>query len=760
MVLITVIVSINLNRLSAENFHHYMKNLVESIDESISLYLSQSKTNINTLSQNPALRRADSSIPTYLHTTTPTIVDGSRKTGLEKQIFEHLDRVIGSNSDYIRIFYGTRYGSFIPTGVNEVVAAFDPTIRPWYTAAVEKPGEVVITETYLSTDGHITLAASKAVFDFRNEIVGVISGEISMRSLSTFLQNIDMGKSGFMMLVHRDGTILANTGDESTVLKKMNNIGISDFEKIQNGDSGFYRVKINGVHYKTIVHSSSRLGWKIIGFREHREVMTFTNKVRQNILLVTIFFVTLFGLASIYTTQRMLIPLKQTTDALSKLSVGEGDLTQRIPVKADEIGEMALEFNKFLQIMQTMISEISNVMDELLASAEDVAKSSEYLNTSAHSMNLQVDDVFRNTDQIKNITLSIAVSSDEASTNVKQVSEAIQNVSANMNVVASSSKQANSLMEMTTTEIGTIDNRIRDITSRVDEVVSAIYLTAISIEEMSLALNETSLNTTKANILSNEVDAHAKASSKVMQSLDQAAIEIGKILKVINDLAKQTNLLSLNASIEVANASGSGKVFSVLSTEAKQLTKQTRDETERISAQIEAIQDSIANAVLAIDQITNGIHDLNLINNTIAVNIDEQSIKINDIATTISNAVTISKQMASFIKTTNDGILQIGTNVTESHEGIKNIHGSYENIASITDVLSTNSIEASTGVSNIAKSSTEISHDINEIVTTIGGIATTCKQFAVEARKLNNSSNSLKTLSQKLDEMIAKFKVE
>jgi methyl-accepting chemotaxis protein len=695
-----------------------------------------------------------------MHTTTQTNVDAYNKTGLERQISDQLSRLLENNSDYVRIFYGTRHGSFISTGVYEIEPGYDPTTRPWYTAAIEKPDEVVITDTYLSTNGYITLAVSKAVLDMRNEPVGVISGEISLRNLASILHIVDMGKSGFMLLVHKDGSILSSTRDESMVLKKIYEMNIPDFAKLHDANTGFYRVNLNGTHYKTILHSSQNFGWKIIGFREYREVMTFTNKVRENIIIVTIIFVIIFGLIAIFSTQKMVDPLRQATESLSKLSVGEGDLTQRIPVKDyDEIGAMSIEFNKFLQNLQTMIIDINKVMDELLLSAGDVANTSDYLNNTANSLNSQIDSVFKNTDQIKYITHGIAVSSEEASTNVKQVSDAILEVSTNMNVVSNSSKQANQRIEMATREIGTIDGRIQDITGRVDEVVSAIYLTAISIEEMSIALNETSHNTTKANMLSNEVDTHAKASSKVMQSLDDAAIEIGKILKVINDLAKQTNLLSLNASIEVANASGSGKVFSVLATEAKQLTKQTREETDRISAQIEAIQESIANAVLAIDQITNGIHDLNLINNTIAVNIDEQSIKINDIASTISNAVATSKQMANFIKTTNEGILQIGRNVTESHEDIKNIHSSYENIASITDGLSTNSVEACTGVENIAKSSTEISSDINEIVSIIGGVASTCKQFTIEAGKLNTSSTSLKSLSEKLDEMINKFKV-
>lgn len=88
-----------------------------------------------------------------------------------------------------------------------------------------------------------------------------------------------------------------------------------------------------------------------------------------------------------------------------------------------------------------------------------------------------------------------------------------------------------------------------------------------------------------------------KSSTESVEKLSQSSDEIGKILKVINDIANQTNLLALNAAIEAARAGEHGKSFSVVATQVRSLAADTRDATQQIGAIIETIQTEISLAV-------------------------------------------------------------------------------------------------------------------------------------------------------------------
>ncbi|MBT5161511.1 MAG: methyl-accepting chemotaxis protein, partial [Alphaproteobacteria bacterium] len=123
-----------------------------------------------------------------------------------------------------------------------------------------------------------------------------------------------------------------------------------------------------------------------------------------------------------------------------------------------------------------------------------------------------------------------------------------------------------------------------------------------------------------------------------IRDLAEAAQRIGDVVDLINDIAEQTNLLALNATIEAARAGEAGKGFAVVASEVKNLASQTAQATEDIGGQIGGIQQTTKEAVSAIESIGSTIAEMNEIATAIATAVEEQGTATNEISRNVQDA--------------------------------------------------------------------------------------------------------------------------
>jgi methyl-accepting chemotaxis protein len=152
-----------------------------------------------------------------------------------------------------------------------------------------------------------------------------------------------------------------------------------------------------------------------------------------------------------------------------------------------------------------------------------------------------------------------------------------------------------------------------------------MQVVAAGAEELAASVSEISRQAADALSISTKAVEQANETNTIVSGLAQAAQKIGDVVKLINNIAEQTNLLALNATIEAARAGEAGRGFAVVASEVKSLATQTSKATDEISGQIAEVQNSTASAVTVIEAIGQTISRINEISAAIAASVEEQS---------------------------------------------------------------------------------------------------------------------------------------
>jgi NO-binding membrane sensor protein with MHYT domain len=141
----------------------------------------------------------------------------------------------------------------------------------------------------------------------------------------------------------------------------------------------------------------------------------------------------------------------------------------------------------------------------------------------------------------------------------------------------------------------------------------------------------------------------AHATNQEMGGLAQSVQEIGDVVGLIRQIAGQTNLLALNATIEAARAGEAGRGFAVVASEVKSLSVQTANATERIAAQISAIQASTRNALDAIQRNTGRMQDIDRFTSAVSGSIEQQNVATGEISSNVASAANETKAVVAVL---------------------------------------------------------------------------------------------------------------
>lgn len=306
---------------------------------------------------------------------------------------------------------------------------------------------------------------------------------------------------------------------------------------------------------------------------------------RGKALMLTCFIigVALIALLGFLVILRIRSGLDQLAGQIERISGGEGDLTQRINiVSTDEIGQVAVLFNQFMDTLQHMIRQINE-------------KARALGNTS---------------DELNGISGQMSNGSMKSSEMLQQISAASEQVNTSTQTIASALAQSSDNMAM---------------------IASAA-------EQMESTVSEIAKNTEKARSVTTDAVHKSKEASTAINNLQSFSDNIGQVTEVITEISDQTNLLALNATIEAARAGEAGKGFAVVANEIKDLANQTADATRDIRDQIEKIQAGTRTGVEIINGIATVVSDVDEMVSSVAAAAEEQATTTREISRNVATA--------------------------------------------------------------------------------------------------------------------------
>jgi len=403
------------------------------------------------------------------------------------------------------------------------------------------------------------------------------------------------------------------------------------------------------------------------------EILAGTTIQRDTKLLFSIAFIVIAVavILSLIIRSSIVKPIIKVTETLKDISEGEGDLTRTIAINSkDEIGYLALYFNKTLEKIKNLIITIKNQTASLTSVSLELSSISSQLASGAEETVSQSNSVAGTAEQMSVNINAMASGAEEASVNANEVAGAAEQMSTNINTVTA------------------------------------------AIEEMSASISQIASNAGEARKVAIAAAGKSKNATDVMNKLGVAAKEIGQVTNVIKKIADKTNLLALNATIEAASAGEAGKGFAVVASEIKELANQSAQSADDITQRIEGIQNGTGNAVQVINDVSDIIIKINKSVEAIAGHVEQQTKTANEIANNVSQANIGSKRVAGAIGEVANGAKDVSRNAGEAAKGA--IHVS-QNIASVSGVAK-QSARGATQVNQSAENLSGIAGDLKNTV--------------------------------------------
>ncbi|MGB7373875.1 methyl-accepting chemotaxis protein [Pontixanthobacter sp.] len=340
----------------------------------------------------------------------------------------------------------------------------------------------------------------------------------------------------------------------------------------------------------------------------------FTNLV-VFVLAISVLAIVILTLGLRYLSSDLVGKVTEINGAMNKLAIGEADFEIEGSGRKDEIGDMVRALDVFKAANARLIRH---------------AKERESVQQKQRDILHGLADRFERT--VGDIVSGVAAASTQLKSTAGEMAGAADGSSHQADMVSSAMSDAS----------------------------TGVTAAATASDEFAMSIGEISRQAASSAELARQASVSAHQADETISALSVSAQQVGNIVELIHSIARRTNLLALNASIEAARGGDAGRGFAVVASEVKELAAQTSRATEEVADQIRAMQSSTTDSVTALRSIGQQVSQLETAAISIASAVDEQSVAGQDLARSIDLAARSSDEVSASISSVREASLATG----------------------------------------------------------------------------------------------------
>lgn len=557
----------------------------------------------------------------------------------DAQLQSLLDSYYGRSSDYPDGFYIADTSGKVMQAAGVDYKKTADASSAWYNEALTRVnmafGDVHVNEagTDVVSAGAILRDSKKAGGKAKNTRLLVV--DVPIAHIQVIVDSFISMDDAQAILVDKDNMSILSKSDDTLTGRLSDGTGFLGTIGNRISQQNYTAMTLDGniVDFREITGTN----WVLVSYVPESAVFSELASLRTTMIVVAVAVLAVILVLMERMIHFMIKPIRSLTDSI--VTMASGDFTVDIKTKGnDEITLMGHSMKDFTVAMRSMINDISNVSETLKGQAESSTSVSGGLYEASLKQSKTIDELNGTVDQLSASVQEIAESATALALVVSDTRDSSNNAEDKMNVTVEVAEAGKNDMQKVGEAMGLIEQSINGLQESIDKVGAASQ-------------------------------------------------EINKIVGMIGEIADETNLLALNASIEAARAGDAGKGFAVVATEIGSLATNSNQSVQKIQTLINEVTSLVGEtvdkakgsvdeintssrlvhqAVATFDTIYDNIVDANRVVNDMAANM----LKVADVSTNVASITEEQAASAELISRNAGNIASESKNITDDSEKV------------------------------------------------------------------------------------------